>query len=70
MIWPCSNLIIEHHSDGAEFCAASRADDQGDMEGNRVWLRILEKIEELQRYGPGINPAPRHECWTRCLLIG
>ncbi len=39
-------------------CAAMQADkrtEAGDMEGRRVWLSILEAIEELQR------TRPRHE---------
>ncbi len=35
--------------------AAGRPDDlldKGDMEGKRAWMRILEKIVELQRAGP------------------
>ncbi len=51
-IWGCANLVIKQHGDGATFYAAGRADDmleRGDMEGKRVWCRILAKIEELER---------------------
>ncbi len=27
--------------------------DQGDLDGRRVWLDILEKVKELQRVEPG-----------------
>ena len=44
-------LMVQQHGDNAEIQAAMRADtllDQGDMEGRRVWLRIVEAIREVQ----------------------
>lgn len=40
-------LVIEHHGDQAWLFAARRADellDKGDVEGRRVWLRIIVAI--------------------------
>ena len=53
-----ANLLITQHGEDAARHAAMRADallEAGDMAGRRVWLSILEAIEELQR------TRPRHE---------
>ncbi len=46
-IWRAANLLIKRHGrDGA----AQRADellDQGDLEGQAVWKRILRAVEEM-----------------------
>ena len=45
-IYRTANTLIEQHGDlGAEMHAAMRADElleAGDMDGRRVWLRVLE----------------------------
>ena len=44
-------LIIKLHGDDAIVVAAKRADEllgRGDLEGQRVWLRIVDAIRELQ----------------------
>jgi hypothetical protein len=44
--------VIEHHGDDAEIVVAQRADaflERGDLDGNRVWMRILAKVKELRR---------------------
>ncbi len=54
-LWACANLIIKQHGDQAELQAGIRADallDKGDLEGQRVWLRILDRIRELRRLEP------------------
>jgi hypothetical protein len=50
-IWRAANLLIRRHSGDAEIVAAQRADqmlDQGDRDGQLVWLRIRRAIVELQ----------------------
>lgn len=50
-IWRAANLLIGQHGDDAEITAASRADDlldRGDIDGQRVWLRIRAAIAELR----------------------
>ena len=50
-IWRAANLLIVQHGDDAEMTAASRADDlldRGDIDGQRVWLRIRRAIAELR----------------------
>ncbi len=54
-IWRSANLPIQQHGDQAEAEAAQRAGSmlkQGEKEGWRVWLRILEKVMEVQREEP------------------
>ena len=58
-IWRAANLLIEQYGDDAEITAASRADDlldRGDIDGQRVWLRIRRAIAELQ----AIPRGPAH----------
>ncbi len=54
-IYRSAKLLIDQHSEDAARHAAMRADallEAGDIEGRRVWRRILEAIEELQRTRP------------------
>lgn len=54
-IWRAANLLVERHGEDAGTIAAMRADDmleKGDLEGETVWLRILDAIEELLRNQP------------------
>ncbi len=51
-IYRSAKLLIDQHGDEASIEAAMRADDlldQGNMDGKRVWMRIMQAIEELQR---------------------
>ncbi len=48
-------LIVQYGSVEAEIHAAQRADallKQGDMDGRRVWLRIMEAVKELSDTTP------------------
>lgn len=50
-IWRAANLVIRQHGHGAELHACRLADamlDRGDIDGQRVWLRIRRAIAELQ----------------------
>jgi hypothetical protein len=52
------NLLIQQRGDDAEITAASRADDlldQGDIDGQRVWLRIRAAVVAL--LGPPSGPV-------------
>lgn len=54
-IWACANLLMKQHGDDAWFVAAQRADElllNGDMEGNRTFVRILQRIKELENLNP------------------
>jgi hypothetical protein len=54
-IWRSANLMIQQHGDLADIEAATRADEllaKGDIEGQRVWMRILRAIDELQQIEP------------------
>jgi hypothetical protein len=47
-----AHAVIREHGDDATIHAAMRADallDAGDLDGQRVWLRIIAAIEELLR---------------------
>lgn len=50
-IWRVAHALIKQHGEDAVFEAARRADallDKGDMDGERVWLRIMKAVEWLQ----------------------
>lgn len=55
-IYRAANLLMKQWSAmEAEIEAAQRADaflESGDMEGRRVWLRIMEAVKELSAVGP------------------
>ena len=54
-IWRSANELIKQFGDTADIEAAARADallDRGDLEGQRVWLRILTAIDELLQKPP------------------
>ncbi len=49
-IYRSANELIKQHGEVADIEAAMRADERlaaGDMEGEAVWLKIAEAIEEL-----------------------
>ena len=54
--WRAAQAMVKHYGDGAATEAAMRADeflDQGNHDGKRLWMRIMQKtIEELQRERP------------------
>ena len=55
-IWCVANLMIREHGVEAEIVAARRADemlDRGDIDGQRVWMRISRAIGELQAPATG-----------------
>lgn len=57
-IWRAAKLLVDRHGDEAPIHAAMRADDllaEGDVDGQRIWKRILSAIEELLR-GRGDDP--------------
>lgn len=54
-IWACAATIIKQYGDAAGFHAAQRADEliaQSDIEGQRTWLRILERVNQLEEMQP------------------
>ena len=55
-IWRCAQLMVNNHGDEAALEAAIMADDwlaKGNIEAQRVWLRIAKAIDELQMVKPG-----------------
>ncbi len=55
-IYRAAHATISRYGDDAGLHAAQRADElmaAGDMEGRRVWQRIEEAIDELQRTALG-----------------
>ncbi len=49
-IYRSAHELIEQHGAAADIEAAMRADERlaaGDMEGEAVWIRIVNAIEEL-----------------------
>ncbi len=57
-IWRTANLLIEKHGDEASIHAAMQVDamlDKGDLDGQAVWMRILNAVEGLLR-GRGDDP--------------
>ncbi len=59
-IWRAARVMVKHYGDSAATEAAMRADeflDQGIINGQRLWIRIVQAIEELQRERPGDGEA-------------
>lgn len=55
-IWRAAALMIKHYGDTADIEAAARADEyqaKGELDGQRVWLRIAKAIDELRTAGDG-----------------
>ncbi len=55
-IYHSAKLLIDQHGEDATTHAAMQADRllaAGDLDGKRVWLRIMKAVEELQRTEPG-----------------
>ncbi len=55
-IYRAAQATIQVYGDDAGLDAAQRADEllaAGDMDGRRVWHRIMEAIGELGRTAPG-----------------
>ena len=54
-LWRAANVMIKRYGDGAATEVAMRADeflDQGNLDGQRLWMRIVQAIEEMQRERP------------------
>ncbi len=54
-LWRAAQVMVKRYGDGAATEAAMRADeflDQGIIDGERLWVRIMQAIEELQRKQP------------------
>jgi hypothetical protein len=55
-IWRCAQLMINNHGEEAAMEAATMADEflsKGNIEAQRVWMRIAKAIDELQMVQPG-----------------
>ena len=51
-IYAVANTYIREHGEGAVIHAAIRADalfNEGDIDGQRVWLRVIEAIKVLSK---------------------
>ena len=49
-IYRAANLLVKRHGTEATIHAAMNADamlDRGDIDGERVWLRIMKAVEEM-----------------------
>lgn len=54
-IFRSANLLIKEHGEAADFVASTKADEMleiGDVDGQRVWMKILSAIKELQNTVP------------------
>lgn len=54
-IWACANHLILQYGDTAWYAAARRADAllaRGDMDGHRTFVRILDRIRQLEELVP------------------
>jgi hypothetical protein len=50
-IWRCAQLMINNHGEEAALEAATTADEwlaNGNLEAQRVWMRIVNAIDTLQ----------------------
>jgi hypothetical protein len=51
-IWRCAQLMINNHGEEAALEATTMADDflsKGNIEAQRVWMRIAKAIDGLSR---------------------
>jgi hypothetical protein len=54
-IMRCAKMLCDQYGAEADLIAATRADallEQGELEGQRVWLKILEAIVEIRSAMP------------------
>lgn len=54
--WRVAAFMIERYGEFADVEAAELADEfhnRGDLDGQRVWLNVLNAIDRLQRVQPG-----------------
>ncbi|MCP3733107.1 hypothetical protein M9978_22120 [Sphingomonas sp. MG17] len=54
-IWACAHQLMKQHGVDAWFVASQRADAllaEGKMEGHHTFLRILERIRQLEQMLP------------------
>ncbi len=59
-LWRAAQVMVKRYGKDAATEAAMRADeflDQGNLDGKRLWMRIMQAIEELQRERPGRGEA-------------
>lgn len=55
-IWRCAAMMIKHYGDTADIEATAKADEylaKGELDGQRVWMRIARAIDEMSSVGPG-----------------
>lgn len=55
-IWRAAALMLKHYGNTADIEAAARADEyqaKGELDGQRVWMRIAKAIDELRTVKPG-----------------
>jgi len=55
-IWRCAALMINNYGSEADTEAAAYADEhfaKGELDGQRVWMRIARAIDELRTVKPG-----------------
>ena len=51
-IWRAAHLLVKRHGADAATVAAQRADEllaEGDLDGERIWKRIVGAVRELQQ---------------------
>ena len=54
-IWACAHQLMKQHGELAWFEAAQRADElleAGELQGHRVFMRILDRIKQLEAETP------------------
>ena len=59
-IYRSANLLVARHGAEAPIEATMTADamlDRGDLDGQRVWLRVLAAVNELLDTRPGVGAA-------------
>lgn len=54
-IWACANQLLKQHGADAWFVASQRADEllaAGELEGHRTFVRISNRIRQLEALEP------------------
>ncbi len=55
-LWRCAKQIVDRYGEDAPLETAMRADamlEAGDLDGERVWIAIKRRVEEMLSETPG-----------------
>ncbi len=71
-IFRTANVLIREHGEDAALEAAQCADamlEEGSLDGQRVWKRVLVAVKEIQRQEPREGEAVNYPLFRRCVNL-